>query len=142
MQLTDKELGFINPELSEDVVMRRLAIVLSLKAAYIRAIGQPLGFDWARLEFNVPEEKCSGDGEALTGWEFRLFRSNVGVQRNGQLVEELYQCCVAFFRGTPETRFHFSENKADLESWVQFINMDQMVSDISIRDRRLDLTLL
>jgi 4'-phosphopantetheinyl transferase len=129
-QLTPLELSFIAPDHAPDVVLRRLAILLALKSAYIRAIGQPLGFDWSRLEFDVPSERVIGDGAPLTGWEFRLFRAALGVQRSGTKRDEAYQCAVAFFRGTPETRFVWGDDKAELDGWVQFINVDQMVNVI------------
>jgi 4'-phosphopantetheinyl transferase len=46
------------------------------------------------------------------------------------LVEEQYQCVCAFFRGTKESSFVWHETAKDLESWVQFINIDQMVKVI------------
>ena len=124
------EISFILPNEKPEVILRRLCLILALKQAYIKAIGQPIGFDWSRLEFNIPQETFMGDGAPLTGWEFRLFKSQVGVQRGGRLVEQSYQCVVAFFRGTANTRFLWNDNKTDLDSWVQFINMDQMVNVI------------
>jgi 4'-phosphopantetheinyl transferase len=129
-QLTSLELSFLNLELGEEVVLRRLCILLALKAAYIKAIGQPIGFDWSRLEFNISEETCSGDGQPLTGWEFRLYKAHLGVQRRGILLEESYQCVTAHFRGTPDSKFVWQDNNKDLESWVQFINIDQMTNVI------------
>ena len=61
-QLTPLEQSFIAPDLGEEVVMRRLCVLLALKQAYIKAIGQPMGFDWSRLEFNIPQKTASGDG--------------------------------------------------------------------------------
>jgi len=43
----------MGPELGEETILRRLAIILALKESYIKAIGQPLGFDYTRLEFDV-----------------------------------------------------------------------------------------
>jgi 4'-phosphopantetheinyl transferase len=117
-------------DISDETILRRLCILLALKAAYIRAVGQPIGFDWSRLEFNVPEESCKGDGEPLTGWEFRLFKSQLGVNRDSHMSEESYQCVVAYFRGTQDTKFMWAESKEELDSWVQFINMDQMINVI------------
>ena len=77
------------------MTLRRLCIVLSCKDAYIKAIGQPVGFDYRRLEFNIPEEKATGDGHPLTGWEFRIFKAQLGVSRRGQIVQEDYQCVCA-----------------------------------------------
>ena len=129
-QLTSLEMSFLNLDLGEEVVLRRLCILLALKAAYIKAIGQPIGFDWSRLEFNISEETCSGDGQPLTGWEFRLYKAHLGVQRRGILMEESYQCVTAHFRGSPDSKFVWQDNNKDLESWVQFINIDQMTNVI------------
>ncbi|TFK48181.1 hypothetical protein OE88DRAFT_1664593 [Heliocybe sulcata] len=129
-KLTPLELSFVSPDLADDVIIRRLSILLALKQAYIKAIGQPIGFDWSRLEFNIPEESAKGDGAPLQGWEFRLFKAVLGVVRRGVLIEENYQCVSAFFRGTKESKFIWHDNQKDLESWVQFINVDQMVKVI------------
>ncbi|KAF8266081.1 hypothetical protein EI94DRAFT_1702017 [Lactarius quietus] len=129
-KLTGLEMSFLAPTLGDEVVLRRLCILLALKSAYIKAIGQPIGFDWSRLEFNISEETCSGDGQPLTGWEFRLYKAHLGVQRRGILVEESYQCVTAHFRGTPDSKFVWQDNNKDLESWVQFINIDQMTNVI------------
>ncbi|KAF8487015.1 hypothetical protein DFH94DRAFT_10814 [Russula ochroleuca] len=129
-KLTSLELSFLDASLGEEVVLRRICILLALKSAYIKAIGQPIGFDWSRLEFNISEETCSGDGQPLTGWEFRLYKAHLGVQRRGVLHEEGYQCVTAHFRGTPDSKFVWQDNNKDLESWVQFINIDQMTNVI------------
>jgi 4'-phosphopantetheinyl transferase len=129
-KLTGLEMSFLAPSLGDEVVLRRLCILLALKSAYIKAIGQPIGFDWSRLEFNISEETCSGDGQPLTGWEFRLYKAHLGVQRRGILVEESYQCVTAHFRGTADSKFVWQDNNKDLESWVQFINIDQMTNVI------------
>ncbi|KAH9027859.1 hypothetical protein EDB84DRAFT_1272525 [Lactarius hengduanensis] len=129
-KLTVLEMSFLAPNLGDEVVLRRLCILLALKSAYIKAIGQPIGFDWSRLEFNISEETCSGDGQPLTGWEFRLYKAHLGVQRRGILVEESYQCVTAHFRGTQDSKFVWQDNNKDLESWVQFINIDQMTNVI------------
>ncbi|KAH9001911.1 hypothetical protein EDB86DRAFT_412051 [Lactarius hatsudake] len=129
-KLTGLEMSFLAPNLGDEVVLRRLCILLALKSAYIKAIGQPIGFDWSRLEFNISEETCSGDGQPLTGWEFRLYKAHLGVQRRGILVEESYQCVTAHFRGTQDSKFVWQDNNKDLESWVQFINIDQMTNVI------------
>ena len=128
--MTPLEQSFISGELDDDVVLRRLSIILSLKSAYIKAIGQPIGFDWSRLEFNIPEETARGDDHPLQGWEFRVYKAQLGVARSGRIVEESYQCACAFFRGSRESKFVWHDNQKDLETWVQFINIDQMVKVI------------
>jgi 4'-phosphopantetheinyl transferase len=128
--LTPLELTFISNDQPDDVILRRLCILLALKQAYIKAIGQPIGFDLSRLEFNIPEETARGDDHPLDGWEFRVFKSQLGVARTDRIVEESYQCACAFFRGSKESKFVWHDNQKDLETWVQFINIDQMVKVI------------
>ncbi|KAJ2931926.1 hypothetical protein H1R20_g5166, partial [Candolleomyces eurysporus] len=129
-QLTALELRSLENQ-SEGVMLRRLSILLALKDSYIRAIGQPIGFDYARLEFDVSSSQASGDGTPLTGWEFRVFTANLGVARGAQLVQEQYECVCAFYRGpSGETKFVWHQTPRELESWVQFINIDQMIKVI------------
>lgn len=129
-KLTPLELSNITHDQNDETILRRLSILLALKQAYIKAIGHPIGFDYSRLEFNVPERTAMGDGYPLTGWEFRLWRTTLGVARRDQLVNEQYECVVAFFRGTNDSRFIFYDTAEQLNSWVQFINIDQMVKVI------------
>jgi len=129
-KLTQLERNLVGSDQTNEVVLRRLCIILALKQAYIKAIGQPLGFDWSRLEFNIPSETALGDGVPLQGWEFRVFKAQLGVARRDTLVEENYQCACAFFRGTKESTFIWNDSTKDLETWVQFINIDQMVKVI------------
>src|ERR1700731_3759441 len=113
MQLTSLEMSFINnPENDAEKIVRRLSILLALKEAYIRAIGQPVGFDWSRLEFNLEENTARGDNVPITGWEFRIFGSHLGVSRTAKLIVERYQCVVAFFRATPDCKFIFYKDKS------------------------------
>lgn len=126
-KLTPLEMSFLSGDLTDEHKIRRLCIMLALKSAYIKAIGQPIGFDWSRIEFNLPEKTAKGDDHPLTGWEFRIFKAHIGVARRDQLVEEQYQCVVAFFRGGEESNFIWYDNQKELETWVQFIYIDQMV---------------
>ncbi|KAI0358025.1 hypothetical protein OH77DRAFT_1502585 [Trametes cingulata] len=129
-KLTPVEQSFINPSQGEEVVMRRLCLILALKQAYIKAIGQPMGFDWSRLEFNIPEKTATGDGRPLAGWEFRVWTSQLGWPIPGESGHHMqnYQCAVAFFRRTRDTKFIWQNDAKELESWVQFITLDQLLN--------------
>ncbi|KAG1728243.1 hypothetical protein EDD22DRAFT_755565, partial [Suillus occidentalis] len=82
-----------NPELRDEVVLQHLSILLSLKAAYIKAIGQSIAFDWSRLKFNIQSKSARGDDHPLQGWEFRMFKAQLGIQHmGGVMLEESYQC--------------------------------------------------
>jgi len=126
-QLTQLEISNIvnNPD---EITLKRLCILLALKEAYIKAIGQPIGFDFSRLEFDVPSKRVTGDGNALVGWEFRVFGAKLGVARGPNLKQEEYQCVCAYYRGTPDTTFVFHDTPQALENWVQFINIDQLMA--------------
>jgi 4'-phosphopantetheinyl transferase len=131
--LTPTELTAITGAQTSELILWRLYIILCLKLAYMRAIGQSVAFDWARLEFDVDNKSATADGHALTGWEFRLYRAKLGVARGSdppKLVEEEYQCCVAFFRGCDDLKFIWYDDSKALESWVQFITIDQMTKVI------------
>lgn len=100
-----------------------------MKQSYLTAIGQPIGFDYSRLEFNFPAGKASGDGHELLGWEFRVWQSRVAVRLvGGDIQEHAYQCACAFFRGNDVTKFVWQKDPKELESWVQFLNIDQLVN--------------
>ena len=92
-------------------------------------MGQPLGFDWSRLEFDLPHERADGDGYPLVGWEFRIWQSKIAVLKdNDEVEEQTYQCATAFFRGSAESKFIWQKDKKDLEGWVQYLNVDQLIT--------------
>jgi len=126
-KFTTLEMSAITALSDDEAMLRRLCVTLALKNAYIKAIGQPLGFDFSRLEFDVPNQTAKADGDQLSGWEFRIWRVKLGVARGNELVQEFYECATAFFRNTPETKFIWHSTQKELESWVQFINIDQMI---------------
>lgn len=129
-QLTPLELSTITADSDDEIMLRRLCMTLALKEAYIKAIGQPIGFDYSRLEFNIPARTAFADEIPLQGWEFRVWMVTLGVARRDKIVNEGYHCACAFFRGTPESRFIFFETQEQLNKWVQFINIDQMMKVI------------
>lgn len=86
-----------------------------------------MGFDYSRLEFNVPEGKAWGDNHPLHGWEFRLWTTSLGVIRGPHLVQESYQCASAFFRGSKESSFIWKDENNPLDKWVQFTSVDVLI---------------
>jgi 4'-phosphopantetheinyl transferase len=132
-KLTDLEIRNITQDPAKENVLRRLSMVLACKTAYYNAIGStPL--DMRRMEFDIPNRRIIGDGKPLVGWEFRIFEVRLGVARRDPatkkdiLVIEEYQCACAFYRGWKEnSRFMFFKATKELEPWVQFINLDQMM---------------
>jgi len=50
--------------------LQRLFKIWTLKEAYTKALGQGLGFDFRRIEFDEELSEISIDGQAPDGWEF------------------------------------------------------------------------
>jgi 4'-phosphopantetheinyl transferase len=105
----------------ENSTLRRLCILFSLKDACMRGIRQPIDFD-------VVNSKAQVDSLPLVGWEFWVFKANLGVARGSKIAHDQYKCVCAFYRGpNAETKFVWHQTPRELESWVQFINIVQMV---------------
>jgi 4'-phosphopantetheinyl transferase len=117
--------------MKDDVILRRLCILLTLKSAYIKALGQPTGFDYSRIDCDIPQEIIKVDGRVLKGWEFRLFKANLGVVRKGLLIEETYQCTTAMYRGWEKTVFVWDEDQREMARWLDFIPIDLVLSSLS-----------
>lgn len=95
----------------------------------MKAIGQPRGFDWSRLEFDLPGERATGDGFPLVGWEFRVWQAKIAVlKENDEVEEQMYQCASAFFRGCQGINFVWQKENKELDAWVQFLTIDQLIT--------------
>lgn len=133
----------------EKRALNRLFVIWTIKESYIKALGQPPGFDFSRVEARIPDEEIYVDGKRLTGWEFRLFKSNVGVLRTansvfreyrnqagippanpGTLQTEIYQCCMTIYRGSELNKciFKWSEQSGELDKFLRFVTLDAMVN--------------
>lgn len=120
---------FLAPELSDEVKLRRLYILWTLKESYTKALGQPIGFDFSRIECDIPKRVIRVDGEPLYGWEFRLFRANTGVLRNGTLLEESYQCTTAIYRGNQPTKllWEHDDGVGENDKWLRFVRVEDLI---------------
>ncbi|EUC63049.1 4'-phosphopantetheinyl transferase [Rhizoctonia solani AG-3 Rhs1AP] len=128
-KLTPLELSFLDPSHTDEVKLRRLYIIWTMKESYTKALGQPIGFDFARIECDIPRRTIRVDGEPLLGWEFRLFRANTGVLRKGVLVEESYQCTTAIYRGGNGTKllWEHDEGVGEGDKWLRFVRVEDLV---------------
>jgi len=52
----------------------------------------------------------------------------VKVARGAVLKHEEYECACAVYRGSRESTYIFHETSAELASWVEYINLDQLMS--------------
>lgn len=125
--MTELEQRDISTGGSDEVLLRRLLIVLTIKQAYIKAINQPPGFDFRRMECNLPRERFTVDGRTLKGWEIRMFKATLGIQRNSDVQEEVYQCCAMIFRGWSENRVSWNNKEGEGDTMLNFLKVDQIV---------------
>ncbi|KAI6035434.1 hypothetical protein F5J12DRAFT_26141 [Pisolithus orientalis] len=72
-QLTPLEHGLVLADIPQSEALRRFYWIWTLKEAYTKALGMGLGFDFRRIQYNVPEEAVTIDGELVRGWQFRKF---------------------------------------------------------------------
>jgi len=80
-------------------------LMWTLKEAYTKALGLGLGFDFRRIEYDVPENRLLIDGVVPRGWEFVAFSIEVG---GGE--QDVYQGVVArYLGGDGEARVQFRE---------------------------------
>lgn len=131
---------------ADEVLLRRLLIILTIKSAYIKAIQQPSGFDYRRMECLLPTQTFKVDGQELVGWEIRLFKANLGIQRKDLLVEEVYQCCAVIYRGVPggtggggipggvgigaggkKNKIYWNDREGEATEMLNFLKVDQIV---------------
>jgi len=131
-KITPLERSFLSTDLADEVILRRVYILWTLKEAYLKAIGQPLrlGFDWNRIECDIPNETITVDGHKLRGWEFRLFKANVNVHpRKDPRSEQVYQVTAAVHRGGDQTVFIWNQ-ELRLDPWLRFLTVESVMDAV------------
>ena len=100
-QLTDLERGILlppssAPTLSLEEQLRRFYLIWTLKEAYTKALGLGMGFDFSRIEYDVPNDNVKIDGCVPHGWDFTRFEFSRGITG---VREEVYVGVVARYTG-------------------------------------------
>lgn len=106
-QLTQTERHYLNTEVPLSEQLQRFFWIWTLKEAYTKALGQGLGFDFRRVEFDVVNLIVRVDGQIPQGWHFGMF-----VIEDG---EDLYQGVVAEYVGGTSTSI---VNKSTKPNWL------------------------
>lgn len=79
-------------DVPENEAISRFYLIWTIKEAYTKAIGQGLGFNLQRIEYDFATKTVTVDGGAATKWQFET--SQVTVD------EEVYRVAVAQFMGS------------------------------------------
>lgn len=103
---------------TQDEGLKRFYWMWTVKEAYTKALGIGLGFDFARVEYDIEAEMVHVDGKPTLGWRFNKF---VVTQPDG-----IYQGVVAEFTGDDVQRQVQREmgdiSWLDLEDAVSFVH--------------------
>jgi len=79
----------------QDEGVRQFFWIWTMKEAYTKALGLGLGFDFRRIEYNLPADILTIDGEIPKGWQFIKFEFDHDL--------DIYQGVAARFIGGDET---------------------------------------
>lgn len=93
-QLTTLETHIIL-SVPQDEGIRRFFWIWTMKEAYTKALGLGLGFDFRRIEYNLPTNILTVDGEVPKGWQLIKFEIDHK--------QDSYQGVAARFVGGDET---------------------------------------
>lgn len=128
VQLTSLERAILLPpapalSLPPREQLRRFYLIWTLKEAYTKALGLGLGFDFSRIEYDVPNDVVRIDGIAPRGWKFTRFELQNEV-RSGQIEE--YVGVVAIFVGE-DVEVEFKVVEASSPEWLKVYNASQFM---------------
>ncbi|KAI0301808.1 hypothetical protein B0F90DRAFT_248888 [Multifurca ochricompacta] len=87
--LTDAEKRFLSSIVPENEVLSCFYLNWTIKESFTKAIGLGLGFDFRRIEFDIPTNTVTVDGVLATNWQFETIQVTVD--------EDVYQVTVAHF---------------------------------------------
>ncbi|KAI0721830.1 hypothetical protein C8T65DRAFT_629312 [Cerioporus squamosus] len=128
-QLTNLERSILLPPppaspLSKEEQLRRFYLIWTLKEAYTKALGLGMGFDFSRIEYDVPNDVVRIDGVVPRGWEFTRFELQAEV-KEGHL--EDYVGVVARFVGDSAAESEKVKVAPSAPPWLKVYNATQFL---------------
>ncbi|GJJ07354.1 hypothetical protein Clacol_001555 [Clathrus columnatus] len=95
--LSKSELEMFTPQLDHHTAEKNIFLLWTLKEAYTKALGLGLGFDFERIEYDIPNDVVHIDGIIPRGWHFIMF------EIHPPNATDVYQGAVAHFEANDET---------------------------------------
>ncbi|KAI0637858.1 hypothetical protein C8Q77DRAFT_1088160 [Trametes polyzona] len=128
-QLTDLERRILlptssAPPLSQHEELRRFYLIWTLKEAYTKALGLGMGFDFSRIEYDVPNDVVRIDGKPPRGWMFTRFDlRNTGS--DGRIEE--YVGVIARFVGEEAAREGKVQSAESSPAWLRVFDAKEFL---------------
>ncbi|KAH7344559.1 4'-phosphopantetheinyl transferase superfamily [Rhizoctonia solani] len=114
-QLTAREKEALDPRAgNEPTRLLRLYRMWTVKEAYTKALGEGLGYDFARIEYDVLNRQVTVDGNPPSGWEIASFLVR-------HMTDTYVISTARHVGGDQGTMLHLEDAPEDL---VQFIGVD------------------
>jgi 4'-phosphopantetheinyl transferase len=79
------------------MALRYFFMIWTMKEAYTKALGLGLGFDFSRLDYDIPNSVLKVNGSVPDGWEFTTFE--LSSESSLDSTREVYVGVVAQFSG-------------------------------------------
>lgn len=105
--------------------LRRFFLIWTLKEAYTKALGLGMGFDFSRIEYDVPNDVVRIDGKVPLGWEFIRFELENTV-KDGDIEE--YVGVTARFVGEEAGSSEGKVRTVSSPGWIRVLDAKKFLS--------------
>lgn len=112
--------------MSQPEVLRHFFLIWTLKEAYTKALGLGLGFDFKRIEYDVPRDVVRIDGVSPDGWEFVRFHIHNAVESRD---DETYVGVVARYVGGSNMQRECKVEERPAGSWLRVFDAANFLRD-------------
>ncbi|PIL36816.1 hypothetical protein GSI_00506 [Ganoderma sinense ZZ0214-1] len=113
------------PSLSPREQLRRFYLIWTLKEAYTKALGLGMGFDFSRIEYDVPNDVVRIDGVAPRGWRTQTLSPKRDISPgppSPTFTETTNASVLNFGPNGPEKVVTRANLKASLQSYEELLN--------------------
>ncbi|KAH9951811.1 hypothetical protein B0H21DRAFT_717694 [Amylocystis lapponica] len=134
VEAVSEQVGAISPSFTDlhlkcarAEALRRFYLIWTLKEAYTKALGLGLGFDFKRIEYDVPRDVVRIDGVTPHGWEFLRFQ--VQNQLRDGCKDETYVGVAARFLGDEQNKKECVVEEKPAGPWLRVFGAVEFVEN-------------